>query len=37
MNLHRDMGDKLSKAGFADLPLTGDYSIPQRGGKGEIK
>src|SRR3954451_3687149 len=37
MNLDRDMGDKLSKAGFVDLSLTGDCSISQRGGKGETK
>jgi hypothetical protein len=36
MNLDRDMGDKLSKAGFVDLSLTGGYSISRRGGEGEI-
>jgi hypothetical protein len=37
MNLDRGVGDKLSKAGFIDLSLTGDYSISRRGGEGEIK
>src|SRR3954453_6367843 len=37
MNLDWGVGDKLSKAGFVDLSLTGDYSISRRGGEGEIK
>jgi hypothetical protein len=36
MNLHQNIGDKLSKAGLGNLALMGDYSISRHGDDAEI-
>jgi hypothetical protein len=36
MNLDRDMGDKLSKAGFVDLSLTGDFQSHSAAAKAKL-